>query len=76
MIGVCAAFQVVADTREMSSPALKVRVDTAFPRVVDYQWKANGATLYGQDGSAPRGRHQRHQLHAQGALQRPGQGLP
>src|ERR1035438_3762635 len=45
----CAAFQLLAGTREISSPALKVRVDTAFPRVVDYQWKANGATLYGQE---------------------------
>ena len=45
---VCAAFQVVAGTREMNSAALKVRVDTAFLRVVDYQWKASGATLYGQ----------------------------
>ena len=45
----CAAFQLTAGTREISSPALKVRVDTAFPRVVDYQWKANGATFYGQE---------------------------
>ena len=45
----CTAFQLVAGTREISSPALKVRVDTAFPRVVDYQWKANGAILCGQE---------------------------
>ena len=47
-IAMCAALQVMAGTREISSPALTVRVDTAFPRVVDYQWKANGATLFGQ----------------------------
>ena len=48
-IAMCAALQVMAGTREISSPALTVRVDTAFPRVVDYQWKANGATLFGQE---------------------------
>ncbi len=48
-IGIFAGWQAVADTRELSSPALQVRVDTAFPRVVNYQWKANGATLSGQE---------------------------
>ena len=48
-VGMCAAFQLVAGIREISSPALRVRVDTAFPRVVDYQWKANAATLYGRE---------------------------
>ncbi len=47
--GIGAAFQLAAGTRELSSPALKVRVDTAFPRVVDYQWKATGATMAGQE---------------------------
>ncbi|MCX6929265.1 MAG: endo-alpha-N-acetylgalactosaminidase family protein, partial [Verrucomicrobia bacterium] len=48
-IGICSIFQVVAGTRELSSPELMVRVDTAFPRVVDYQWKASGASFYGQE---------------------------
>ena len=48
-VGMCTAFQLTAGTREISSPALKIRVDTAFPGVVDYQWKANGATFYGQE---------------------------
>ena len=48
-VGMCAAFQLMAGTREIGSSALTVRVDTAFPRVVGYQWKANGATLSGQE---------------------------
>ena len=47
-IGILAAFQAVAATQEINSAALKVQVDTAFPRVVDYQWKASGAALDGQ----------------------------
>ncbi|MCX6930712.1 MAG: hypothetical protein NT154_47045, partial [Verrucomicrobia bacterium] len=47
-IGILAAFQAVAATQEINSAALKVQLDTAFPRVVDYQWKASGATLAGQ----------------------------
>lgn len=47
-IGILAAVQAAAGTREISSPVLKVRVDTTFPRVVDYQWKPTGAVLGGQ----------------------------
>jgi len=36
-IGILAAFQAVAATQEINSAALKVQLDTAFPRVVDYQ---------------------------------------
>lgn len=38
-----------AANRDITSPQMRVRVDTEFPRVLEYQWKASGALLYGQE---------------------------
>jgi len=39
---------LLAGTREITSPVLTVKVDTTFPRIIEYRWNASGATLPGQ----------------------------
>ena len=42
------ALPLLAGIREIASPVLSVKVDTAFPRVIEYRWKSSGAMLPGQ----------------------------
>jgi endo-alpha-N-acetylgalactosaminidase len=38
----------------IDSTVLSVQVDSAFPRIVQYQWKADGSVFYGQEDSLSR----------------------
>ena len=40
---------VRAAEHKIASPQMEVTIDDAFPRVLRYQWLANGAQLYGQE---------------------------
>ena len=42
---------VRAATAVLESPLLSVTVDSSFPRIVQYKWKAGGALIYGEESA-------------------------
>lgn len=48
LLSIAPLHNAAAEVTSLESDQMKVQIDTAFPRVVQYQWKPSGAVLFGQ----------------------------